>query len=131
VARAILDSPDRAESKVALATVAPPGTGYEHAVTSQTGSAARLARARRTCGIFLKKSFFKVVDDLDPYPTNIPYIVSVSRRPVSPQASVFYYYSLDGDMVISRFLRVHKRPMRMYAKVMGQKIILCTLLRLP
>ena len=74
VPRAILDSPARAESKLALGTVAPRGTGYELAVTSQTGSAARLARARRACGIFLKKSLSKVVDDLDPYPTNIPYI---------------------------------------------------------
>jgi hypothetical protein len=52
------------------------------------------------------------------------YIVSVSRCLASPQASVFYYYSLDGAMFVSRFLRVRMHPMRMYAKVMGQKIIL-------
>jgi hypothetical protein len=34
MARAILDTPDRAESKLALATVAPAGTGYELADTS-------------------------------------------------------------------------------------------------
>ena len=34
VARAILDSPDRAESKLAITTVAPRGAGYELAVTS-------------------------------------------------------------------------------------------------
>ena len=32
--------------------------------------------------------------------------------------------SLGGAMFVYRFLRVQKRPMRMYAKVMGQKIIL-------
>ena len=58
-------------SKKTLDSVAEPGSGYELVVTSQTRSAARLARARRACGIFLKKSRSKVVDDLDPYPTNI------------------------------------------------------------
>jgi hypothetical protein len=48
LARAILDSPDRAESKIALASVAPAGTGYEQAVTSQT-----LVHAR---GIFVRES---------------------------------------------------------------------------
>ena len=38
---AILDTPDRAESKLALGTVAGPGSDYEQAVTSCT-----LARAR-------------------------------------------------------------------------------------
>ena len=52
------------------------------------------------------------------------YIVSVLRLLLSPQVSVFYYYSLGGAMFVYRFLRVQKRPMRMYAKVMGQKIIL-------
>ena len=61
--------------KIALGSVAgPSSSGYELAVTSQTGSATRLARARHACGIFLKKSLSKVVDYLDPYPTNIPYI---------------------------------------------------------
>jgi hypothetical protein len=63
--------------KIALGSVAgPSSSGYELAVTSQTGSATRLARARHACGIFLKKSLStcKVVDDLDPYPTNVPYI---------------------------------------------------------
>ena len=45
VARAILDSPDRAESKLAVATVAGHGSGYEHAVTSRTLVRARTARA--------------------------------------------------------------------------------------
>ena len=41
VTSAILDSPDRVESKLALVTVAGPGSGYELAVTSQS-----LVRAR-------------------------------------------------------------------------------------
>jgi hypothetical protein len=44
--------------------------------------------------------------------------------PALPASIGVYYYSLDGAMVISRFLRVHKRPKRTYAKVMGQKYVL-------
>jgi hypothetical protein len=64
--RAILDSPARTQSKIALGSVAACGTGYELAVTRQTRFAARLAHARRTCGIFLERPLSKVVDDLDP-----------------------------------------------------------------
>ena len=53
LARAILDSPDRAESKIAVASVAGPGSGYEQAVTSQTLVRARTARGIRARGIFL------------------------------------------------------------------------------
>jgi hypothetical protein len=77
VARAILDSPDRAESKLAHATVAPRVIGYEQAVTSQT-----LVRARSARGIFLRKSLSKVADDFDPYLTNIPYIRGIPVAPV-------------------------------------------------
>jgi hypothetical protein len=52
----ILDSPDRAESKIAFGTVAGPGSGYEHAATSQTLVRARTARGIRARGIFLRKS---------------------------------------------------------------------------
>jgi hypothetical protein len=54
--RAILDSPDRAESKLALGAVAGPGSGYEQAVTSCTLARARLPRGFRARGIFPKKS---------------------------------------------------------------------------
>ena len=47
VARAILDSPDRAESKLALATVAGPGGDYELATTSYTFVCARVPRGVR------------------------------------------------------------------------------------
>ena len=53
---AILDTPDRAESKLAVATVAGPGSGYELAVTSCTLARARLPRGFRARGIFPKKS---------------------------------------------------------------------------
>jgi hypothetical protein len=54
---AILDSPARAESKIALgSSVAPRGTGYELAVTSCTLARARLPRGFRARGIFPKKS---------------------------------------------------------------------------
>ena len=53
---AILDTPDRAESKFALGGLAPAGTGYEQAVTSQTLVRARSARGIRARGIFLRKS---------------------------------------------------------------------------
>jgi hypothetical protein len=47
----------------------------------------RASRARCACGITLKKSLSKVVDDLDPYPTNIPYI-----RGTVPVAPVLRLY---------------------------------------
>ena len=52
LARAILDSPDRAEPKLALASVAPAGTGYKLAVTSQLLVPARSTRGIRARGIF-------------------------------------------------------------------------------
>ena len=52
----ILDSPDRAESKIGLGGVAGPGSGYEQAVTSCTLVRARVPRGFRARGIFLKKS---------------------------------------------------------------------------
>jgi hypothetical protein len=54
--RVILDSPDRAESKIAIGSVAGPGSGYEQAVTSQTLVRARTARGIHARGIFLRKS---------------------------------------------------------------------------
>ena len=53
---AILASPDRAESKLALGTVAGPGSGYEQAVTNCTLVRARVPRGFRARGIFPKKS---------------------------------------------------------------------------
>ena len=61
---------------------------------------------------------------MSPWARKTVFLVSLSRCLPSPQASVFYYYCLYGAMLVSRFLRVHKRPKRMYAKVMGQKIVL-------
>jgi hypothetical protein len=58
--------------------------------------------------------------NLDPRHPSPATIVSVSRCLPSPQASVFYHYSLYGAMLVSRFLRVHKRPKRIYAKITGQ-----------
>ena len=53
---AILDTPDRAESKFALGGVVGPGSGYEQAVTSYTLVRARVPRGFRARGIFPKKS---------------------------------------------------------------------------
>ena len=52
LAKAILDSPDRAESKFAFASVALAGTGYEQAVTNCTLVRARVPRGFRARGIF-------------------------------------------------------------------------------
>ena len=62
--RAILDRSDRDESKLALVTVAPAGTGYEQAVTSQTLVRARTARGIRARGIFPKKSLSQAAGPL-------------------------------------------------------------------
>ena len=51
-------------------------------------------------------------------------VVSLARCLAPSQASVFCYYSLDGPMFVSQFLRLRMRPKRTYAKVMGQNIIL-------
>jgi hypothetical protein len=56
LARAILASPDRAESKLSLASVAGRGSDYKLAVTSQTLARARVPRGFRARGIFPKKS---------------------------------------------------------------------------
>ena len=53
---AILDSPARAESKIALGTVAGRGSDYKLAVTSCTLVRARVPRGFRARGIFPKKS---------------------------------------------------------------------------
>ena len=52
----IMSKTDRAESKLAIGTVAPAGTGYEQAVTSHTLVRARVPREFRARGIFPKKS---------------------------------------------------------------------------
>jgi hypothetical protein len=69
-----LDSPNRAESKLALASVAPRGTGYEQAVTSQTLVRTRSERGFCARGFFLRKWLSKGADDFYPYPTNLSYI---------------------------------------------------------
>ena len=51
----IMSKTDRAESKLALASVAEPGSGYEQAVTSQTLVRARSSRGIRARVIFLNK----------------------------------------------------------------------------
>ena len=56
VPRAILASPDRAESKLSLGSVAGRGSDYKLAVTSQTLGRARVPRGFRARGIFPKKS---------------------------------------------------------------------------
>jgi hypothetical protein len=61
VTTAILGDHGCKTSTIALVTVAPRGTGYELAVASQTGSAARLAHARRACGISLDKSLSRCI----------------------------------------------------------------------
>ena len=61
LARAILESPDRAESKFALASMAPRGTGYELAVTSYTLVRVQVPRGFRTRGIFLKNHYLDLL----------------------------------------------------------------------
>jgi hypothetical protein len=57
--RANLESTWSVDSKLARFASTDDWESTLLAVTSQTGSAARLARARHTCGVFLKKCYLK------------------------------------------------------------------------